>query len=51
MIIILGGKNKKEISNVKTIYFANDGKLDVCFDNGRESIVINPIDVCEIRED
>lgn len=51
MVIILGGKNKKEIIDVKKIYFAEDGKLDVCFNNGRESIVINPIDVCEIRED
>lgn len=50
MIIVLGGKVKKEIFNVKSVYFAEDGKLDVCFNDDRESIVISPINVYEIRE-
>lgn len=50
-MIIIMGKNKKEINNVRKIYFAEDGKLDVCFSDGRESIVINPTEIYEIRED
>lgn len=50
-MIVVVGKNKKEITDVKKIYFAADGKLDICFNDGRESIVISPYDIYEIRED
>lgn len=39
------------LENVKAVYFAEDGKLDITFTDGKEAITINPYCVKEILND
>lgn len=41
---------KRTLENVKTVYFAEDGKLDISFIDGKESITISPATVVQIND-